>query len=295
MRHPRASIILFLTLTLAACDRANTSTSSSTHRKIASLVPAATDMLLGMNASDHLVAVSNYDTAPAVKNLPRVGDYQTTDWETLARLRPDAMIIQLAPERVPQGLKDRAKQLNIELVNVKIDRLEHVFDAMQQLGSVAGHTDKGREATRKLRESLDDAKERASTRPAVRALVFRNSTMQDVVGPDNFLDDLLKLLNVTNVAAPLGNPWPSIDREKIVQLSPDAIIMLLPGAADPEVTQAKRFWEGMETIPAVKNSRICVITEDYALRPGPRLADLAEKLEKCLQPDPIKSNQGPPK
>src|SRR5687767_6500759 len=133
--------LLTLTLLLACvvgCDRSGTPTSSSKHRKIASLVPAATDMLLGMDAADHLVAVSNYDTAAAVKDLPRVGDYQTTDWETLARLRPDAMIIQLTPERVPQGLKDRAKQLNIELVNVKIDRLEHVFDAMQQLGVVAG-------------------------------------------------------------------------------------------------------------------------------------------------------------
>jgi ABC-type Fe3+-hydroxamate transport system substrate-binding protein len=61
-------------------------------------------MLLGMGAGEHLVAVSNYEAAPEVKDLPRVGDYQTTDWETLARVRPDVMIIQIAPDRLPPGL-----------------------------------------------------------------------------------------------------------------------------------------------------------------------------------------------
>jgi iron complex transport system substrate-binding protein len=192
------------------------------------------------------------------------------------------MIIQLLPERVPAGLKQRAAELGIELVNVRIVNLEDVFNAMQQLGAVAGESDKGRDATRKLRERLDDLKGRCSTRPAVRTLVCRNSTMKDVVGPGNFLDDLLKVLNVDNVAAPLGNSWPSIDREKIVELSPEVIILLLPGATDGEVRQARRFWEGMDRVPAVKNGRVCVMTEEYALLPGARLGELAEKIEKCL-------------
>jgi iron complex transport system substrate-binding protein len=269
----------------AACDRpgqSNSATRPSGHRKIASLVPAATDMLLGMGARDHLVAVSNYDTDARVKDLPRVGDYQTTDWETLARVRPDVMIIQLLPERVPAGLTQRAAELGIELVNVKIVNLEDVFSAMQQLGAVAGETEKGREATRKLRERLDEVKGRGARRPAVRTLVFRNSTMKDVVGAGNFLDDLLKVLNVDNVAAALGNSWPSIDREKIVELSPDVIILLLPGATDGEVRQARRFWEGMERVPAVKHGRVSVMTEDYALLPGARLGEMAERIEKCL-------------
>jgi ABC-type Fe3+-hydroxamate transport system substrate-binding protein len=239
-----------------------------------------------MGAGDHLVAVSNFDTAPAVKDLPRVGDYQTTDWETLARVRPDVMVIQLLPERVPEGLKQRAKELGIGLVNVKIVRLEDVFNAMLQMGEVAGEGDKGRQATRKLREQLDDIKERAARRAPVRALVFRNATMQDVVGPDNFLDDLFRVVNMTNVAGPLGNSWPSIDREKIVQLAPEVVILLLPGAGDAEVAQARRFWQqGMERVPAVKDNRICVITEPYALLPGARVGDLAELLEKCLHND----------
>ena len=115
-----------------ACDRRTPVATTAQHGpRVASLVPAATDMLLGMGAGEHLVAVSNYETSARVAKLPRVGDYQTTDWETLARLRPDAMIIQIAPDRLPPGLKQRADELHIALVNVKIDRLQDVFATME--------------------------------------------------------------------------------------------------------------------------------------------------------------------
>src|SRR5436305_12578688 len=79
---------LVLTLSLLSCDRSKQSAASGKGRKIASLSPAATDMLIGLGAKDHLVAVSNYESSPESKDLPRVGDYQTTEWETLSRLRP---------------------------------------------------------------------------------------------------------------------------------------------------------------------------------------------------------------
>src|SRR4051794_27660677 len=98
-------------LATVSCDRSKAGASgaaTTTHgRRVASLVPAATDMLVGLGARDHLVAVSNFESLAELKGLPRVGDYQTTDWEALARLRPDVMVIQIAPERVPAGLKRR--------------------------------------------------------------------------------------------------------------------------------------------------------------------------------------------
>src|SRR5581483_8886968 len=87
-------VLLALLLSAGSCDR-NKSTSTpapartADHKiKIASLVPAATDLIVGMGAADHLVAVSNWDTdRPEIKQLPRVGDYQTIDWDRSCRNR----------------------------------------------------------------------------------------------------------------------------------------------------------------------------------------------------------------
>jgi iron complex transport system substrate-binding protein len=270
-----------------SCDRspgARRGASAGGHRKVASLVPAATDMLLSMGAGDHLVAVSNYESAPEVKDLPRVGDYQTTDWETLARLHPDVMIIQIAPERLPPGLRQRADELGIELVNVKIERLEDVFDNVQRLGAVAGEVDKGRAAARTLRERLDAIREACAARPAVSALLVRDENGREVIGPDTFLDDLLKVVNATNAARDLGKRYPSIDREKLVALKPEAVIVILPGAKLQTLDATNRFWASMTQLPAVRDGRVRTITDDYALLPGPRLADVAQTFADCLDP-----------
>src|SRR5690606_38033830 len=72
---------------LAACEReAAPSAASPTAERpitVASLVPAASQLVLAMGAGDQLVATSNYDVDPEAAHLPRVGDYQTADWERL--------------------------------------------------------------------------------------------------------------------------------------------------------------------------------------------------------------------
>jgi ABC-type Fe3+-hydroxamate transport system substrate-binding protein len=241
-------------------------------------------MLIGMGAGEHLVAVSNFESAAGVKDLPRVGDYQTTDWETLARIRPDVMIIQIAPDRLPGGLKQKAKELGIELVNIKIDRLEDVFDVMQRVGAVAGEVEKGRLAVRTLRERLDAIGEECAGRPAIPTLLVRDENGQDVIGPDNFLDDLLKIVNATNVAAELGKAYPSIDREKIVALRPEAVIVLLPDATPQTLETSKRFWGSMAQVPAVRNGRVSTITASYGQVPGPRVGDVAQRMAESLRP-----------
>jgi ABC-type Fe3+-hydroxamate transport system substrate-binding protein len=242
-------------------------------------------MLLGMGAGDHLVAVSNFETAPQVKDLPRVGDYESTDWETLARLRPDAMIVQIAPDRLPPGLKARADELGIEVVNVRIERLEDVFDNIQRLGAVAGELEKGREATRKMRERLDAVRERCAGRPAISTLIARDQNGREVIGPDTFLDDLLKVANATNAAASLANRYPSIDREKLLSLRPQAVVVLLPDAKPAALEASARFWASVTDLPAVRDRRVYTITAPWAQIPGPRLADLAEQLADDLHPE----------
>src|SRR6184192_363303 len=76
---------------LAGCDgrqqgnAASAAPAGKVEPTVASLSPAATDLLVGIGAADHLVAVSNYDARrQEIEGLPRVGDYRTQDWEKLA-------------------------------------------------------------------------------------------------------------------------------------------------------------------------------------------------------------------
>jgi iron complex transport system substrate-binding protein len=252
---------------------------------VASLSPAATDLLLGMGAADHLVAVSNYDTdRQGVAGLPRVGDYRTQDWEKLAVVRPARMIIQLHPDRTPAGLRDRAKGLGIELVNVQIDDLNDVFGAIPQVAAAAGEEQKGAEAIRRLRGQLDTVRRRVAAAPKVRALVVVDVGGRSVAGAGTFLHDILIAAGGDNVAARMGNAWPTVDREKIEQLKPEVVIHLLPQASPQMLRQAEQFWAALPDLPAVKNKRVHYLTDWYVLLPGYHLGKLAEQLALVLHP-----------
>jgi len=254
------------------------------------LSPAATDLLVGMGAAQHLVAVSNFDAErDPVTGLPRVGDYRTQDWEKLSALRPAKMIIQVDERRLPPGLRGRAQEIGIALVNIKIDDLNDVFEAIPQLGKAVGEEARADDALRRLRGQFDQVRRRVGNAPKTRALIVVDDGGRSVAGRATFLDDILIAAGGENVAAELQNPWPTVDREKIQQMSPQAVIHLLPGASPQVVAAARKFWADLPQLPAVRDGRVHILTDWYALLPGDHVGQLAEQFAQVLHPVPTVS------
>lgn len=321
--HPRAMgqrakaqlltiFCLIVSAAVAGCDRPTASTpmpapttSPATRPgfiKVASLVPAATDLILGMGAGDHLVAVTKYDKdRPETHGLPLAGDYLSTDWEQLATLRPDVMIVAVAPDRLPAGTKQRAEQFHIRLINVKTDRLADLFPALERIGEALNEPQKAQHASDELRRRLDAVRQRVSASPRVPTLIMLDEKAENVVGRDNFLNDLLEVAGGENVIGPQMTAWPKIDREMLMSLKPQAVLQLLvddneAGAGQAELTkrlamrkqEAKRLWASMADLPAMRQDRVYILSDWYLLLPGYHVADVAEKFAKCLHPEMIR-------
>ena len=261
---------------------------------VASLVPAATDLLMGMGAGDHLIAISNYDTGvEGTAGLSRVGDYLTTDWETLTRLHPHTMVIQLAKERVAEGFDERVRRSGIVLENLVLNRLEDIYPVIQTLGRATGETQKADQLAARLRRRLEAVLQRSSQRPKVRTVIMLVEDGSALVGPDNFLDDLLTIAGGSNVAANLGSPWPTADKEKLRSLAPEVVIILDPSARPDALNIARRFWQTMPNVPASRDGRIYLISDPYVLLNGSHVADMAEKMAEILHPPATKPTSGP--
>lgn len=287
--------------TLFGCDRSAATapnapaatTRAAGAKTVASLVPAATDMIVGMGARDHLVAMSNWDAArPEIDGLPRVGDYRTIDWERIASLRPGVMIVQFREDKMPPGLAERAGELGIKLVNVMNNRLDDTYATLRQLGEAIGEPEKAGVAEKALRERLHEVRHRMMKQPAVRTLITRSESSLACVGGGNYLDDLLEIAGGQNVLAGGYNSYPTIDRERLIELNPDVVIVLLPGASPQVVQQAKEFWAAQSSVSAVKNGRVHYLTDSYLLLPGLSAARVAEQFADLLHPE-VKSGARP--
>lgn len=256
--------------------------------RVASVTPAGTDLLIDMGASDHLVGVSNFDSdREGAIGKPKIGDYQSVDWERLAPLRPQILLVQYAGDRIPSGLEQRCADLGIRIVNLQINPLEDVFNQTQMLADAVGESSKGRAATVRLRAQLELVRARVAGRPAVNAVIATSENGLDLAGPGEFLDDLLTIAGGRNAAAGTGQRYPVVDRELLVQMAPQVVIQLIPdGDKTPQVVaRARQFWDSLSDLPAVKNHRVAVLTDWYALQPGLRVGELAQKFAQILHPE----------
>lgn len=252
---------------------------------VASLSPAATDILLAIGARDHLAAVSNYDRGkPAVGDLPAAGDYLTVDWERLGRLRPDVLVVQAREASAPAGFKQRAAALGVRPVYVHIDTLDDIAAAAKTIGDAIAEPEKASAAVGALRGRLDAVAASVAGRPRVPALVVTDEGGAGAAGPGTFLDDLLTVAGGTNVVAAERKAYPGLDREKIVSLKPEAVFHLLPDKPEPVVEEARRFWASMPEVPAVKHGRVYYLTDPSVMHPGLKVADVAEQFADRLHP-----------
>ena len=290
--HPRAMgqrparfifslLLLFIPI---GCDRNSAPAVTPTTRPItvASLSPAATEILIGLGARDRLVAVSNFEPPrESVAGLPRVGDYQSTDWERLAALRPSVMVTQFAADRLPAGLVQRAEAINIKLVNVPITRLDDIYAAITVLGEAIGDEARGGQLRASVEQRLNVIRGKYTGR-RIRALIVVDESARSVVGHDNYLHDILLVAGGQNVILPGSPPYPSIDREILLDLDPEVIFQLLPSASPQVQGQARQLWESLPQLQAVKNGRVHVFTDPFVLQPSQHVGELAQRFAAAL-------------
>ena len=250
---------------------------------IASLVPAASDLLIGMGAGDHLVAVSNYDQEPQAANLPRVGDYQSIDWEKLAQIRPNAIITFYGPGKAPAGFLERTRELGIRDINMKLDLLSEVYNSIAVLGEAAGEPAKAADEIRRIRGQIEAVHQRVEREPKVRAAVVTNETGAALAGRNTFLDDLLAAAGGENAVT--ADRYVTLDREALAALRPQVVLLLLPGQDDAAaIARAKTFWESLPSFTNVKDHRVCPYTQTYIMQPGSHLGEVAALFAAALHP-----------
>ena len=253
--------------------------------RVASLVPAVTDLLLGVGRRDALVAVSNYDADPRVDGLPRVGDLLSVDWEQLAAAGPTLMVVQINPDKLPPGLKERAADLGIELVNVRLNTLADIAETLRTLEAkiepLDGYADPW---DVRFTKRLDAVRARVAGLAKVPTLLALNADATFVAGRRGYLDELLTLAGGENVLPPESPPYPTLDRERLLTLRPAKVVMLLPAASAATLAAADRLARALPPQWPATAGDVTRVTDAYALVPGWGVLDLADKLAAALHP-----------
>lgn len=292
-----ALITAVLTPPLGAETPPTASAPSQPAQRVISFSPALTQTVVDLGRADWLVAAAEHDDA-APLGLPIIGNQWQPNVERLLGLHPTLVLVMTAKEGVHPRLAELADVGQFTLWTCETpSSAQEAIDAIDggqiaavtpSLADVLAASDRGRQLAADLRNLLRQLADLAADRPTPRVLLVIGTDPLWVSGPGSVEDDLLSYVGATNAAADVAGRAAAIDREKLLTLRPDVVIILSPNGPplerlgqDPRLAVFERL-----DIPAVVNHRFHLIDDPRCmLIQGSALGPVAIQIAKAIHPD----------
>ncbi|KQV94873.1 ABC transporter substrate-binding protein [Pelomonas sp. Root1237] len=279
MRRLLALLLLAIALPVAAIDikddLGQVTQISTPPQRIVSLLPSLTETVCELGACARLVGVDRYSNFPASVNaLPKVGGMEDTNVELIASLKPDVVLV-----AVSSRVAERLRALGLKVVVLEPRSYKDVQRVLNIIGQVLGVPD----AQRVWRHIEAGVAAAASSVPASARGVrvyFEVAPGIWAAGESSFMGETLTKLGAGNIIPASLGPFPKINPEFVVKANP-ALIMI--GQRGSEGLTQRPGWD---RIDAVKRGRICIFKPeegDILTRPGPRMAEAAQIMARCLR------------
>ena len=248
-------------------------------QRIVSLLPSLTESLCVLGACDRLVGVDRYSNWPAqVKTVPVVGGGMDPNIEAIFALKPDLVLVSMASRSV-----ERMEALGLKVAALEPRTYADAHIVFQKIGVLLNIPPaQGAEKVWSALEA-DLARAAASVPMTVRGqrVFFEASRGPYAAGETSFIGETLTRLHMRNIVDSTMGPFPRINPEFVVRADPD-ILMAGERAWKTGVPE----YPGWAQMRAVKQGALCRFTpaqSDILVRPGPRMAEAAHIIAKCLQ------------
>ena len=259
-------------------DRGVAVTFAQTPQRIVSMLPSLTESVCAMDQCHRLVGVDRYSNFPeSLKNLPKLGGGLDPNIEAIVALKPDVVLV------AGKGRStERLEALGIKVVALETKTHADVKRVLQVLGVLLAVPDaQGADRLwRIIDSSMSAAAQSLPAKAKTARVYFEVSRGPYAAGESSFIGETLTRLGVKNVVPARLGPFPRLNPEYVVRANPDVIMI-----GDSSIVNAASY-PGWSRINAVRTNHVCVFgvgDSDVVVRPGPRMAEAAHLMAKCLE------------
>lgn len=257
-------------------DRGHAVTLAAPPQRIVSLLPSLTEAVCELGACARLVATDRWSNWPEpVKGLPKLGGLEDANLERIVAMRPDLVL--LAPS---SRLSERLRALGLKVAELDATDLPQVQRMLEKVGLLVGLPGTATVQWQRVQDGLRVA--RAAVPDGARgvAVYVEVSSAPHAASESSYIGQLLSQLGAGNVVPARLGPFPKLNPEFVVQAQPALIVV---SASERNSLVARPGWPAMS---AVRQGRVCALSPpdmDVLSRPGPRVAQAAMVLARCLQ------------
>ncbi|MDZ7936805.1 MAG: helical backbone metal receptor [Rhodoferax sp.] len=256
-------------------DRGVTITLATAPQRIVSLLPSLTETVCELGQCHRLVGVDRFSNFPAsLQKLPQVGGGLDPNIEMIVALKPDVVLMAKSSRA-----GERLEALGLKVVALEPKTHADVQRVMLKLGQLLEVQDAAR-IWRAIDAGVSAAAQ--SLPPAVRGtkVYFEVNQGPYAAGEASFIGETLTRLGVKNIVPAKLEPFPKLNPEYIVRANPDVILI---GQRSADGLMARPGWH---SIRALREQRVCIFPTEEAnvlVRPGPRMAEAARIMARCLE------------
>ncbi|WP_343626011.1 helical backbone metal receptor [Roseateles puraquae] len=256
-------------------DLGQVTTLTAPPQRVVSLLPSLTETVCELGACARLVGVDRYSNHPASVNaLPKLGGLDDTNVEMIAALKPDVVLLATASR-----VSERLRALGLKVIALEPRSYKDVQRVLNTLGQVLGVSDAQR-VWRYIDAGVSAAA--ASVPPSARGIrvYYEVASGLWAAGESSFMGETLTRLGAGNIIPAQLGPFPKINPEYVVKANPGLIMI---GTRSAEGLAARPGWD---RIDAIRHGRVCVFKPeegDILSRPGPRMAEAAQIMARCLR------------
>jgi iron complex transport system substrate-binding protein len=258
-------------------DRGVTVTLAQTPQRIVSVLPSLTESVCALQQCHRLIGVDRYSNYPAsVQRLPVLGGGMDPNIEAIVALKPDVVLLS-----VSSRASERLEALGIKAVALEPKNHADVRRVLKTLGALLAVPDStGAERVwREIDASVSASAQSLPPQAKNTRVYFEVNRGPYAAGEASFIGETLTRLGVKNVVPAELGPFPRLNPEFVVRANPDLIMV---GNSSMQGMLTYPGWAGLK---AVRENRICVFSReesDVLVRPGPRMAEAARIMAKCI-------------
>ncbi len=257
-------------------DAGDTVRVAGSARRIASLIPATTELLFAIGAGPAVIGRTAWCDYPAAAlRVPSLGDGINPNVEAVLASRPDLVLLYNSAQNA--AVAARLRSLDIPAVRLNTDALSDVGRVGRILGRLTGHARGADSVMAVFDTALAHATAPAQpVRPKVLLLVWEQPPM--TIGRGSFLDELVKRAGGVNLFADVAASSGTVSIEAVAARDPDFI---LTAAAGPSSFAGRPEWRAVR---AVRERRFLPVAGSEFNRPSPRAPAAIRELARRLRP-----------
>ncbi|OBR66901.1 ABC transporter substrate-binding protein [Paenibacillus oryzae] len=249
---------------------------------VVTLVPSETETIFAIGGGSTVVGVDQWSNYPEEANsIAKIGDMKT-NIEAVAALNPELI---LANSSMNGDAITQLRELGYAVYATNPKTYDAVVAKVEELGKIMNLQEKAGEVAKHMtdvKQQVTDAVKGAEAKK-----VFLEFSPGYTVGSGEFLDELITLAGGVNIASSVAG-WHEVNAEEVITQNPEIIIYPDFGEEKSSILTAIESRPGWETIDAVKNKNMHMVTNDPLVRVGPRLADGLLEVAKVIHPDLVK-------